>query len=169
MPRGLVRYHDTGHFHFVTFSCYRRQQFFRSSLGRSLFERSLETMRLRYDFVVAAYVVMPEHVHLLLSEPKKAPLSKVLQALKLSVSKQSQHKPFWQIRYYDFNVFSSGKRTEKIDYIHKNPVTRGLVKDCIDWPWSSYRHYATGERGTVEIESEGTATRRLPATTETHV
>jgi putative transposase len=160
MPRGLVRYHKTGNFHFVTFSCYRRQQFFRSALGRTLFERSLETMRLRYDFVVAGYVVMPEHVHLLLSEPKKAPLSKALQALKLSVSVQSQHKPFWQIRYYDFNVYSPGKRSEKIDYIHRNPVTRGLVNDSKDWPWSSCRHYATGERGTVEIESEWTAAQR---------
>jgi len=103
---------------------------------------------------------MPEHVHLLMSEPKKAVLSKALQALKLSVSVQSVHRPFWQIRYYDFNVYSSGKRSEKIDYMHKNPVKRGLVADSIDWPWSSYRHYATGEQGTVEIESEWTATKR---------
>ncbi|HEX9201555.1 MAG TPA: transposase [Acidobacteriaceae bacterium] len=160
MPPGLVRYQHTGHFHFVTFSCYRRQSFFHSPSGRTLFERSLETMRLRYDFVVAGYVVMPEHVHLLMSEPKKAVLSKALQALKLSVSVQSVHRPFWQIRYYDFNVYSSGKRSEKIDYMHKNPVKRGLVADSIDWPWSSYRHYATGEQGTVEIESEWTATKR---------
>ena len=160
MPKGLIRYHHTGHFHFVTFSCYHRQPFFRSVSGRTIFERSLETMRLRYDFVVAAYVVMPEHIHLLMSEPKKASLSKALQALKLSVSVQSTHKPFWQIRYYDFNVYSSPKRSEKINYIHRNPVSRGLVKDSIDWPWSSYGHYATGEQGTVEIESECTATRR---------
>jgi putative transposase len=165
MPRGLVRYHDTGDFHFVTFSCYRRQQFFRSALGRTLFERSLETMRLRCDFVVAGYVVMPEHIHLLVSEPKKAPLSKALQALKLSVSVQSKHRPFWQILYYDFNVFTAGKRSEKIDYIHRNPVTRGLVESSMDWPWSTYRHYATGERGTVEIESQWTAARRDRACT----
>jgi putative transposase len=160
MPRGLVRYHHTGHFHFVTFSCYRRQQFFRSASGRTLFERSLETMRLRYQFVVAGYVVMPEHVHLLVSEPQKAVLSKALQALKLSVSVQSKQRPFWQIRYYDFNVYSPGKRSEKIDYMHRNPVIRGLVADSIDWPWSSYHHYATGERGTVEIDSEWTAAQR---------
>jgi hypothetical protein len=58
VPRGLVRYHHTGHFHFVTFSCYRRRQFFHSASGRGLFERSLERMRLRYDFAVAGYVVM---------------------------------------------------------------------------------------------------------------
>jgi putative transposase len=117
-------------------------------------------MRLRYDFVVAGYVVMPEHIHLLVSEPKKAALSKALQALKLSVSVQSTHRPFWQVRYYDFNVFSTGKRSEKIDYMHENPTKRGLVSEPDDWAWSSYRHYATGERGTVEIESEWTAARR---------
>jgi putative transposase len=169
MSRGLVRYHHTGHFHFVTFSCYRRQPFFRHPSGRNLFERSLEIMRLRYDFVVAGYVVMPEHVHLLLSEPNKAPLSKALQALKLSVSVQSRHRPFWQARYYDFNVFSSGKRNEKIDYMHKNPVKRGLVAEPGDWAWSSYSHYASGARGTVEIESQWTAACRLRATAETHV
>jgi putative transposase len=157
MPTGLVRYHHTGNFHFVTFSCYRRQQFFRSAAGRCLFERSLETMRLRYDFVVAGYVVMPEHVHLLVSEPKKALLSKAIQALKLSVSVQSSRRPFWQIRYYDFNVYSSSKRSEKIDYMHRNPVRRGLVPRPEDWKWSSSCHYQTGERGTVEIESHWTA------------
>jgi putative transposase len=102
--------------------------------------------------------------HLLVSEPKKAALSKALQALKLSVSVQSKQRPFWQVRYYDFNVYSPGKRSEKIEYMHRNPVRRGLVEDSIDWPWSSYCHYAAGERGTVEIESEWTAARRNRAT-----
>ena len=140
MPIGLVRHQETGHFHFITFSCYRRQPFFRSPRGRALFERSLETMRLRYDFVVAGYVVMPEHIHMLVSEPKRAILSKAVQALKLSVSVQSKQRPFWQIRYYDFNVYTPDKRSEKIQYMHRNPVKRGLVKEASEWPWSSYSH-----------------------------
>ena len=70
---------------------------------------------------------MPEHVHLFVSEPKRGTLSLAIQALKTSVSKQSLQRPFWQIRYYDFNVRSSAKRTEKLRYIHRNPVTRSLV------------------------------------------
>jgi putative transposase len=65
-------------------------------------------MWLRNGFVVAAYVVMPQHVHLLVSEPKKALLSKAIQALKLSVSVQSRHRPFWQARYYDLNGPGNG-------------------------------------------------------------
>jgi putative transposase len=160
MARGLVRYQASGHFHFVTFSCFERKPYLRTGFGRDLFERSLETMRVRYGFYVAGYVVMPEHVHLLVSEPKEALLGKALQALKLSVSVQSVQRPFWLARYHDFNVYSEGKRSEKILYMHKNPVTRGLVEDSADWRWSSYRHYLTGERGVVEIESEITAARR---------
>jgi REP element-mobilizing transposase RayT len=94
MTRGLIRYHQAGCFHFVTFSCYHRLAYLGTATARRLFERSLEAMRKRYDFVVCGYVVMPEHVHLLLSEPKEALLSKAIQALKLSVSVQSRQRPF---------------------------------------------------------------------------
>lgn len=103
---------------------------------------------------------MPEHVHLLVSEPQEAILSKAIQALKLSVSVQRGERPFWQARYYDFNVHSELKRTEKLRYMHRNPVKRGLVEQPAQWPWSSFRHYATCERGTVEIESFWTEARR---------
>ena len=72
MTKGLVRYHQAGCLHFLTFSCYRRLSYLGTSAARGLFECSLEVMRKRYDFVVCGYVVMPEHVHLLVSEPKKA-------------------------------------------------------------------------------------------------
>src|SRR5271165_196799 len=160
MTKGLVRYQQSGCFHFLTFSCYRRLPYLGTGAARSLFERSLETMRVRYDFVVCGYVVMPEHVHLLAGEPNKALLSKAIQALKLSVSVQSRERPFWQARYYDFNVHSEEKRVEKLRYMHRNPVMRGLVTRPEDWKWSSFRHYLTGEIGTVEIESFWTAGRR---------
>jgi REP element-mobilizing transposase RayT len=107
---------------------------FATPCTRVLFERSLETMRLRYRFCVFEYVVMPEHVHILVTEPKKALLSRAIQALKLSVAVQSRERPFWQARYYDFNVFTTRKQIEKLKYIHRNPVTRGLVDKPEDWP-----------------------------------
>jgi putative transposase len=145
MTKGLVRYHQAGCFHFVTFSCYSRLAYLGTAAARCLFERSLEAMRKRYDFVVCGYVVMPEHVHLLVSEPKKALLSKAIQALKLSVSVQSRQRPFWQTRYYDFNVHNEAKHVEKLRYMHRNPVKRGLTEKPEDWAWSSFRHYSTGE------------------------
>jgi putative transposase len=110
--------------------------------------------------VVAGYVVMPEHVHLLVNEPRRALWSKAIQALKLSVTMRRRDRPFWQAHYYDFNVSSQAKFVEKLRYIHRNPVKRGLVTGSEDWNWSSYRHYQTGMRGAVEIESEWTARER---------
>ncbi len=134
--------------------------------ARELFESALERIRLRYCFVVSGYVVMPEHVHLLVSEPRRGTLARVVQALKLSVSLRCPERPFWQARYYDFNVHSEEKRVEKLRYMHRNPVVRGLCAKPEDWKWSSPRHYATGVQGTVEIESSWTASGRgwqLPA------
>jgi putative transposase len=160
MPKGLIRYQQCGCFHFVTFGCYHRLRHLGTAAACELFERSLETVRVRYDFVVSGYVVMPDHVHLLVSEPKEALLSKALQALKLSVSVQSTERPFWQARYYDFNVHNEEKRVEKLRYMHRNPVKSGLVEKPERWAWSSFRHYAFGAIGTVEIESFWTAARR---------
>ncbi|MGA7241944.1 MAG: transposase, partial [Terracidiphilus sp.] len=116
--------------------------------------------RLRYLIAVAGYVVMPEHVHLLVNEPGRGLLSRTIQALKLSVSMRSREALFWQAHYYDFNVSSHQKFVEKLRYIHRNPVKRGLVANPEDWKWSSRRHFQTGMHGTVEIESAWTARER---------
>jgi putative transposase len=147
----LQRLHEERELHFVTFSCWHRLGYLAEPAARDLFEDALEGMQARYCFAVLGYVVMPEHVHLLLSEPAKALLSAALQALKLSVAKRSQQRPFWQARYYDFNVCTQKKRVEKLNYIHWNPMKRGLVKKPEDWRWSSCHYYQTGVKGRVTI------------------
>jgi REP element-mobilizing transposase RayT len=87
-------------------------------------------------------------------------LSRAVQAFKLSVTIRSRERPFWQAHYYDFNVSTHEKFVEKLRYIHRNPVRRGLAARPEDWKWSSFRHYQTGMRGIVEIESEWTARER---------
>jgi putative transposase len=163
MPEGLRRYQDAGGFHFVTFSCYRREPLLAERDGYAVVERMLEEVRVRYEFVVAGYVLMPEHVHLLVSEPKRVSLAVALQVWKQESSrllKLESEKQFWQRRYYDFNVRTEKKTVEKLKYMHRNPVVRGLVTRPEEWAWSSYRHYLSGERGTVEVESHWTAGRR---------
>jgi len=128
-----------------------------NGLAFDVFERELEAVRGRYGFVVAGYVLMPEHFHLLTGEPMTASLSVALQVLKQQTSKKLKTRGedrFWQRRYYDFNVYSESKRVEKLRYMHRNPVVRGLVEKPEDWPWSSFRHYAMGEIGTVEADHE---------------
>lgn len=166
MIRGLIRYQQTGDMHFITFSCHRRQPFLSSAAARGLLESALEKMRRRYSFVVTGYVVMPEHVHLLVSEPRNELLARAVQALKLSTAVRRNERPFWQPRYFDSNVHDERERSRVLRYIHRNPVKRGLVNRPEDWAWSSYWHYATGGEGVVEIESKWTAFQRgnqLPA------
>ena len=162
MPDGLIRNQQSGDLHFITFSCYHRHALLASPRTKSLFEAALEKARQHYRFSVVGYVVMPEHVHLLLSEPEGGTLSCAVQSVKQSVSRKvtTQGGHFWQERYYDFNVYTKKKWIEKLRYIHRNPVNRGLVTKPEDWPWSSFVHYATGERGVVEIESFWTGIRR---------
>ena len=136
-----------------------------SEASYSAFEHELEKLRRQYGFVIAGYVLMPEHIHLLTGEPRTSSLALVLQVLKQQTSRKLKPKGethFWQRRYYDFDVWNHNKTVEKLKYMHRNPVKRGLVACPEEWPWSSYRHYLTGEPGTVEIESHWTAWKRNP-------
>ncbi len=173
MRNKLVRLYCQGHLHFVTFSCYRRQALLGRLRTRNLFVAVLGEVRRRYEFRLVGFVVMPEHVHLLISEPGKGNPSKVVQALKQTVSRRLRTKSgrkiaanqlslsfgredscshSWQHRFYDFNVWSDKKKIEKLEYMHQNPVKRGLVRDPKDWPWSSYGFYAGRGDGLVTID-----------------
>ncbi len=173
MPQALHRFYGAGDLHFVTFSCYQRHPLLGSEVRRDLLLRILERVRRRYRFVVLGYVVMPEHVHLLTSEPQRETLSTVIQALKLGFVRslygsrdnliprsrkggetwgtQLISERFWQVRFYDFNVWTERKRIEKLRYIHRNPVKRGLVGSPEKWRWSSFHWYLAGEVGPVRI------------------
>ena len=189
MTEGLHRFYGADDLHFLTFSCYRRLPFFTNQAHCDLFLTILERVRRRYRFVVLGYVVMPEHVHLLVSEPQRETLSIAIQALKLGVVRgircsggvvaaaprsrktgetwgtQVHPDRFWMARFYDFNVFTERKRIEKLRYIHRNPVKRGLVSSPEQWRWSSFRWYAGGEAGPVRVNDTDTMVMkiRLPA------
>ena len=102
---------------------------------------------------------MPEHVHLLLREPRYGTLADAWRSLKQGVSRRvtGEEQHFWQKPYYDFNIRKAKQFVEKLGYIQRNPVKRGLCTGPEDWAWSSFRQYATGEEGRIEIECEWTA------------
>lgn len=172
MKNKLKRYYGRKDLHFITFSCYQRKPLLGSAHARNVFVKILGEVRKRHSFLVLGYVLMPEHVHLLLSEPGKGTLSKVVQVLKQRVSRalrkkkrsfrgqlrlpfsgeESAPKRFWQRRFYDFNVWSHGKRKEKLNYMHANPVTRKLVKHPKDWAWSSWSFYEKGQQGLISMD-----------------
>jgi putative transposase len=162
MPWGLKRFHQSRQSHFITFSCYHRAPLLATPSARKTFEYALERVRRSYELCVYAYVVMPEHVHLLLNEPDRATLADAIKSLKQGVSRRliGCQLHFWQKRYYDFNVRNHRQFAEKLRYIHNNPVKRGLCARPEDWLWSSFLQWATGCEGRVEIESEWTARKR---------
>jgi putative transposase len=85
MPRNLKRHYGKGDLHFITFSCYERRPLLGTVRARNLFVKVLGEVRDKYGFLLVGYVLMPEHVHLLVSEQKKGTPSKVVQVLKQRV------------------------------------------------------------------------------------
>jgi putative transposase len=130
LPKGLKRYYGRGDLHFLTFSCYQRRELLAAKRAKNLLVRELARVRGEYAFLLVGYVVMPNHVHLLMSEPGKGSVSTVLQMLKQRVARkmrtrrrkaphgqmrfpferdEKQLRAFWQARFHDFNVYSRGK------------------------------------------------------------
>ena len=174
MPRRLHRNYSCGYLHYITSSCYQRRPLLGSARRRNVFLEILEQVRCRYGFVVVGYVLMPEHIHLLISEPDRGNPSTVMQVLKQRFAHRvlqawrNHNRPaqcqlweetllaghVWQRRFYDFVVFTEKKRTEKLRYMHRNPVKRGIVLEPDQWAWISFRYYACGEGGKVLINEQ---------------
>lgn len=213
MSAGLKRFYGKGDLHFVTFSCYQRLHLLSTIEARNLFVEELGRVRDQMKFRLIGYVVMTNHVHLLMSEPPQSTPSVALHKLKLSFSRSfrkrrrvdysksrvytptakspgsytkgepgappnmvvvsflndttnmghsplpfaeldAQPRAFWQARFYDFSVYSRGKVIEKLNYMHANPVVRGLVKHPKDWFWSSWSSYEKNEPGLIRIDPE---------------
>ena len=141
--------------------------------ARNVFVEILGEVRDRYGFLLIGYVVMPNHVHLLISEPAKGTPSTVMQVLKQRVSRRLRAKKrrvpqtqlqlafvegeftlrqFWQRRFHDFNVWSHKKKIEKLEYMHMNPVKLNLVNHPNEWPWSSWSNYEKREAGLLRVD-----------------
>jgi putative transposase len=175
VPTGLKRYYGSQDLHFITCSCHERRAWLATPARRNLFLDVLEQTRQAYDFVVVGYVVMPEHFHLLIGEPERGTPSLVMQVLKQRFARKvlqqirrdtvclgsfptaSAPEHVWQTRFYDFNVWTARKHLEKLRYLHRNPVKRGLVLEPDQWQWSSFRSYAYEESGRVVINAPGSA------------
>jgi putative transposase len=133
--------YGAGYSHFITTSCFQRRLLLGTPRSRDLFLEVMEEIRQRHQFVVVGYVVMPEHVHFLFTEPERGNPSLVLAALKqdfahrllreLRATARAQANALWstpvavghiwQRRFYDFVVFTEKKRVEKLRYMHRNP------------------------------------------------
>jgi len=152
------RIHDDElHAHFVTFSCHRRRRLLDHDRAKRIALGVLNSQLARREARCLGFVVMPDHVHAIVWFPVAGQLSVFMQQWKRLSSfeirrfvrdKLTQYadaidgdQPFWQAKYYAFNLYSEEKVREKLIYMHENPVRAGLVRKACDWPFSSARWY----------------------------
>jgi len=170
-----------GQLEFITTSTYWRTPLFRSERFCQEFVATLDAVRTEFAFLLMGWVLMPEHFHVLLKpEPadstpkivkqlKQRTASRILGALReheqhpwchrmlrsfrlpTTVHSQARHR-VWERRYYPFNVYSEQKLREKLDYMHANPVKRGLVSSPEEWPWSSFRFYDLNDASVLRMD-----------------
>jgi len=159
-PRRRV-YDDDGDSHFITFSCNGRRKLLNQDRCKRIVISKLESTRGAYDGLCFGFVIMPEHVHVLIRFREKGQLSLFKQEWKRQssvalvehftktnnpvlqyVTDSDGHHQMWIPKQHDFNVWSRKKAVEKLEYMHRNPVERGLCEQPEDWPFSSARWYA---------------------------
>jgi putative transposase len=160
-------YNEPGHAHELTYSCFRRLPLLSRDRSREWAIDALASARHRCDLALWAYVIMPEHVHVIVYPRQPVYHVRLIRtALKVPVQRKAlaflrRHAPryldrlrdeqpngavhyrFWQRGGgYDRNITDPATLHVMIEYIHNNPVRRGLVANPTDWPWSSARFYA---------------------------
>jgi len=164
--RTLKRYEEPGQGRYLTCSCYSRLPLFGNDRIKDAFAEHLTRVRSRWDFRLHAWVIMPEHIHLLVTpglpavrvtdllRATKRPFAVLVlarwRALDAAIldrvrdARGAAH--FWQDGGgYDRNIVSERELYEKVQYIHNNPARRGLIGRPADWPWSSARWYERRE------------------------
>lgn len=169
IQRKRVRhFHEPGDLHELTFSCYQRMPLLANDDWRKLLCQSIERAVDRYMYRIVAFVLMPEHIHLLvyptttpvkinhllsaIKQPHSVRIRKILENSHSHLLKRLivQERPGkWSFRYwqegpgYDRNLSTRSATLAAIHYIHENPVRRGLVAKATDWKWSSAQWYAS--------------------------
>ncbi len=167
----IRHFHEPGDLHELTFSCYRRMPLLTNDVWRGMLCRSIDKAIVRWNFRLVAFVLMPEHVHVLVyPTTHHVEIAHLLSAIKQPYSVQIKNlliasgsdlvnrltvkeRPgktafrYWQEGPgYDRNLSSRKAVLAVIDYIHRNPMRRGLVDDVAHWKWSSALWYASETR-----------------------
>jgi putative transposase len=167
MPERKI-FDDSKGSHFVTFSTYQRRRFLAPERPREIVIEVLQICLQKHRALCHGFVVMPNHVHAVVTTVPDASISVFLQAWKKTSSYRIKRFyaqeltkyrdlcpaecPIWQANFYDFNVESEKKYLEKIEYMHNNPVVAGLVPNFLEWKWSSARFYELRENVGVAID-----------------
>jgi putative transposase len=149
MPK-LRHYDNLNTARFVTFSCYHSRKYFDKPEIYNLFIEHLKLLRNKHGFKLYGYVIMPDHVHMVLYPQPDTKMGYLIRELKSKMAREyfskycknnSDNNVFWQKRCYDHNCRTPEIVVEKINYCHNNPVRAGLTSEPSEWEWSSYNWY----------------------------
>ena len=155
------RARQKGGLYFLTLITHQRQPFFSNPEAVQTLKSAFEHVCVRHPFVLVAYVVLPDHVHLLMQLPETDDdFSTRVRLVKHFVSRQSPFRPFWQNRFWEHLIRDEKNLHHHLDYIHINPVRHGYVNDPAAWTHSSFAEYAekgwyAGEWGVQALRLEG--------------
>lgn len=154
--------------HFVTFSCFKRRRLLDHDHTKRVVLGVLNESLERQSAKCVGFVVMPDHVHAIVWFPETGQLSRFMHGWKRISSynirrwleegnaryleRVNPSDPFWQPKYYSFEIYSRVKLEEKLVYMHQNPVRAGLVEHPVAWKWSSARWYERRQTVGVPIE-----------------
>ncbi|UBM33691.1 transposase [Bremerella sp. TYQ1] len=158
---------DQLYFHFVTYSCYKRRRILEFDDAKRIVLGSLTELLKTFDAMCQGFVLMPNHVHLVLWFPQPGTLGTALREWKRNTSFQikvqmekrdwayrhqlASDDPIWQANFYSFEIYCREKLEEKLIYMHQNPVRAGLTSIPTDWKWSSARWYDEGRSVGIPI------------------
>lgn len=171
----LKHFDNTDQAHFITCCTHQRLPLITNNKCRQIIVDAISFSRTKYKYRLIAYVLMPEHVHLIILPPRDCRIGIIAGEIK-QVSSRRIHEillpvnspllekmtitrnrlirfTFWQRRCYDHTCRDEDSMWEKVNYCHNNPVKRGLVKSPADWPWSSYRVYNGYENCNLGIDA----------------
>ncbi len=168
----MKRVNESDHARFITFSTYQRLKIFSTDPLRDAFVEQLQLARDRHGFLLHAWVIMPDHAHLLIRVPGDGDPNALLKALKLGLSKRltrrwkeldapiltrlvdssGTHRIWQRGGGYDRNIVSEDEFNEKVGYIHMNPVRAGLVRTPLEWKWSSARWWGGDRDGQIPCD-----------------
>lgn len=163
----LQKYTQENHAFFITFSCYRRRKLLNNDITKIIVIHYLSTQLKNQSGDCIGFVIMPDHVHAIVNFRQPTLLSTFINQWKRRssmllkkwyktsfttyTSKIKPTDPIWQPNYYSYNIFSDTKITDKLSYIHNNPVKSGLVRRPTDWKYSSARWYAMAKSASMPI------------------
>ena len=154
--------------HFITFSVYRRRKLLDHEHPKRILLGVLNGQLKDFSARCVGFVIMPDHVHLVVWLPQVGQLSEFMHEFKRvsSFSVRDWYRwtapnyaacsdegaRFWQAKYYAFEIYERAKLEEKLQYMHENPVRAGLVDHPTDWKWSSARWYLQRKSCGVPIQ-----------------